>query len=307
MKVCPTCRAVYQDPGLNFCLEDGSPLQSQTPGAGTPPPTMPGGQVTFGAPPQGAAPQAGGPGAFGGQQGFTMQPPAKKASKWWIWAIVGVIVAVVGCSASFVILGLIGMSMDNSNNSNVANSAQQKKDNRVYDTLDFSGYVFDDSPYFEIDKNGESMTAKTKSGVKSFILTFPAGQYEVHGGGATVTVTNVSGKSSLSGYGIAFHAGDEPRERDYFFVIDSVRGEFRISQDKSKVEKDIVEWTPSDAIKRGGEANVLEVEDKDGKIKFFINGTNVGETSDKIGTSGGSIGVYFSDAKVEFSSMKSWR
>src|SRR5690242_9733925 len=98
MKVCPRCQKTYTDDNLNFCLEDGSVLNSVN--AAPPPPTNP-----MSAPPptqqQGGFQQP----QPAQQQNWNVQPqqpysmqPRKKSSKSWIWVllILGVLVLLCG-------------------------------------------------------------------------------------------------------------------------------------------------------------------------------------------------------------------
>src|SRR6476469_9979595 len=95
MKVCPRCQKTYTDDNLNFCLEDGSVLNSVN--AAPPPPTSP-----ISEPRQTASPQSFSQPQQQGwnvqpQQPYSMQPP-KKSSKAWIWVllILGAIIVVCG-------------------------------------------------------------------------------------------------------------------------------------------------------------------------------------------------------------------
>ena len=85
MKVCPRCQKTYTDDNLNFCLEDGSVLNTVS--AAPPPPTNPMSeprptqQQGF----QGVRSRSRG-GMSSRKQQYSMQPQ-KKSSKAWIWVL----------------------------------------------------------------------------------------------------------------------------------------------------------------------------------------------------------------------------
>lgn len=308
MKTCPQCRATYQDPTLNFCLEDGTPLQAMPPsGQSAPPaaPSAPAGQVTFGNPQS-----AGGLGQPASN--FTMQPPRKTSSPWlWVAGIVGVLGLL--CVGSFIVLGVLGYAIDGTkSNSNLSSKKTDDKEpespveKSAVSKFDFAKWKSTSNEFAELDVSSDSASLMTKKpGYYYVVLTgSPMSSFN---GGASVSVSNLSGVRSSYGYGLVFHSTAEPLTAGYAFLIDSERGQFKVVKHKTKTETDVSSWKKSDAIQSGSAENVLEIRDEGDRVKCYINGTEVYDFRDEFSAGDGTVGIYGSSAKIRFSEISSWK
>lgn len=303
MKICPQCRAEYQDPSLNFCLEDGTPLQMRTSGGAIPPPT---GQVTFGAPTSPSPAPVGGFGAPSGQPQSAVPAP-RKSSNWFIWVAVGLVIAVAFCGIATFGLYLIGTAVDDGN-SNSAKSSKPNapKETRIETKFDFSKWTSESDEFAVLKIDGDAAILNTKSSDYYYVLL--AGQpFHSDDQGVSVTVSNVDAEKSSQGYGLVFHSDVPALTADYAFLIDSERGEYKIAKHLNKEEKAIVDWRSTDAINWGADENILEVRDEGDSIGCYINGEKVYSFKDDLDVTKGTIGIYSSSSRIRFSKLMTFK
>ena len=321
MKICPTCQQTYTDDGLNFCLNDGAILSLMS-GQNAPPPTV------LMNPPR----PTNQPNPFGNQtneqvtwnrQAQSAAQPTKKSSKTWLWAIgiLGLVSLLCGGGAVG-LLAIAGMSDGGGNTANkfTANYKVPVNDapNRTISgetnsvsgsrtdvqTIDLEKWVTDSSTYGTTEFiNGElTMGAKTKG----FYYVLVASElYKTENATTKVIVKNRDQMPSTLGYGLVFHSNPQPLQQDYAFLIDALRKKYRIVYHVPQKENTVVNWTNSDAIKDGPQANLLEVRDADGSMAFYINGVKVTTVANSKGYDGGVAGLYAGDgAKISFSKLE---
>src|SRR5689334_11613589 len=143
MKRCPTCNRTYTDLSLNFCLEDGTPLTSDFPGAdpnatmrypsardtAEPPPTEIYRPATTPPPPRPAPPPPPQPQPQQWSPTPT-QPPRKKSNAvWWILGGIAALL-VIGVGLVVMIIALASLSSNTNGNLN-ANSNTNRNSNVI--------------------------------------------------------------------------------------------------------------------------------------------------------------------------------
>ena len=305
MRVCPVCRTTYQDPTLNFCLEDGTPLQDES--IGEAPPTVRSGQVTFGANDGqsfGQTPQT--PHGFAAPSvGY---PPAKpKSSKTWLWVIGILLALVVGCGGTFGFLVIVGALMNDEGQENQnASATPSPKTKTDLQTFAFSKWADGTNEYAELEIKGDTANLKSTSSLYYFAM-LADGPISSRDRTVSLTVRNSEGKKSSLGYGLVFHSEAPVLQRGYAFLVDAVRREFRIVKHENKSEKPIVAWRKTSAMKSDSEETVLEVRDLGDRLKYLINGEEVYSMPDDIGSSDNKVGIYANNVLVEFSNLQSWK
>lgn len=324
MKVCPKCQKTYSDPNLNFCLDDGTVLmQSGTADDSIPAtvlmnqtrPTAPseqyGNQVGTQPPNWNTPPQ----------NQFSMQPPPKKSRAWiWVVGILGGLMLL--CGGSFVGLLFLGANLDNKNgNRSVANTSNYNSiagnkttSNKDWNgtgtstsstqTLDMSRWAKGDTDLGVTEYSGDELLMSSKK--KNFYYVLAAQRdYKTEGAVTKLTVRNVDEARSNLGFGLIVHSNPIPLTQDYAFLIDSESKKYRVVRHTPGDEFVVVGWTRSNAIKDGGEKNILEVRDSNKTMNFYINGEFIRTVGNTDGYSGGVAGIYAGDAvKVGFSDFQ---
>lgn len=331
MKVCPTCQKTYTDENLNFCLEDGTTLKPIS--AAPPPPAdtvlvnqtrmTPPGQSTSG-PSGGPTSPGGGAGASGGwgsapQQPYSMQPPAAKSSKTWVWVVGILAVVVLVCGG-----GLVGFfawvaSLDNNKNYTITNTntrttgtnsgtkGPNSTNNPKYEDaeeIDLSGWVQRISIYGNTEFTDGEFLVKCNPGYGYYVL-LAAKDLTSEDAITTVTVRNVDDVATERGFGLVFHSDPSPLQKDYAFLIDSRKKRYRVVRHEPQKELVVVKWTNFAAIKNGTEANVLEVKDEGENLSLSINGQQATTIPDTYGYKNGAPGLYTSGSvRAAFSAMQ---
>lgn len=330
MKICPRCQKTYADDNLNFCLDDGSPLQSATAGQ-VPPETlvMNEPRITQQQPPANVSQPAAPPPSWQPQpQQYSMQPQ-KKSSKTWLWVvgILGVLVLLCGG-------GLIGFFFWAANQAEkTANNVISTLDKYASPTpspnkssgttttagrdaltiVDLNMFVQKFSVYGTTEMNGDELTMGSISKNYYYVLVAPdkdsednpIEKYKTDDTDVRVTVRNYANAESRFGYGLVFHSNPQPLQQDYAFLIDTKRKKYRIVHHEPQDETAVKNWTASTAIKGGTEENTLEVHDLSDKMEFFINGTLITSLQNIYGYSGGVVGLYSGDgAKIVFKDLE---
>jgi hypothetical protein len=313
MKVCPRCQKTYTDENLNFCLEDGSVL---TQAAAAPPATEQVliNQTRMPSPPN----QPGAQGSWGSApQQFSMQPPAKKGSKTWVWVvgILGLLILVCGG-------GLVGFfawvaSQDtghgNSSTTNpsprpsatspTATPVSTSSDRTNVEVVDMSLWA-DSTDDALAEFNGTEMIMASKEKGYYYVMVAKGTPYDK--ADVAVTVRNTEDQDSRLGYGLIFHSSIIPLMNDYAFLIDAKKKRYRVVNHTPSKENVIVAWINSPKIKSGSEANVLEAKDDGENIALYINGDLDTTIKNKAGISTGGVpGIYSGDAaKAAFSKLE---
>ncbi|HVF31329.1 MAG TPA: hypothetical protein VNA22_10180 [Pyrinomonadaceae bacterium] len=318
MKTCPACRRTYDDDGLNFCLEDGSLLTfapAIDPGAPTvvmnqPRPTNPspvGEMQTSWDRPGGA---------------YSMQP--KKKSRAWIWAvgILGLIVLLCGGGIAGFFIYVANMDTKPiaanstrpsptssstpkaSNNSSNKNTTGDTPNAVSFEPVDLSKYISESSIYGSTEfKDGEFVMSSRSKGYYFVIVT--PDDFDTEDSTLRVTVRNPDAADTDLGYGLVFHSDTRPLEKDYAFLIDSVRQRFRVVRHEPGDEVTVTRWTNSKSIKAGAAENTLEARDKDDKIELYINGELASTITNKQGPTSGVPGLYSGDGvRVAFKKLE---
>lgn len=328
MKTCPSCNRSYTDEGLNFCLQDGSPLvieadpasettRYSTPRATSPPPTQvyrPSPQLQ--PPPtvsQGAPYQA----QYSPLPQYAPVPagrPPKSSAVWWILGGLAVIV-VLGIGAVIVIIAVASMSSEPNNNRFANSNAPNRNVNAVRPntnssnansinslpaslTDDFSTQKWGSGPsvYGNIwYADGEyHMKSKEKT---YFVMYGPSNDYDTENARVRVTVRNVDGVSPVSGYGLVVHGAPDEKLRGYgFLIFTGETPKYLVVQHKGGTQTDLVPFTTSSIIKSGTSTNQIEVRIKGSQLSFYINGQYVTSITDTGNFKRGRAGLYASDA-----------
>lgn len=303
MKICPTCNQTYSDESLNFCLNDGGVLNQvndenvsqQTVIMGQAPTTnkntafnnQPVSQQNWGTP--------------------VMSPQPQKKSKAWLWVlgIIGVL-AIVGIVGFVGLVALVAMIPDEptENNSNTTSTPTKTFDSLTKDDFSKWGKFSNNDGSGEFG-NGE-YTMQSKQTNFSYVLVTPNKNFKTSNATTTVTVRNVNGVSTESGYGLIIHS--EPTvvfAKDYVFLIDSAKQSYRVAKHLDKKESVETNWTRFPAIRSGTQTNELQVKDENGKMSFFINGQFATSITDSIGYKDGVVGIYASDGiPIAFSNLQ---
>lgn len=317
MKICPKCGKTYDDPSLNFCLDDGSILNQRDSGNPTPQTVM------INTPQTGGFNQPfGGPPASPNQYVPVQNAPAKKGSKTWLW-VVGILgLVVVLCGGGFGGLLLIGSLSDtnsnkdqkwNSNtgkntvvvNSKTNSTSSDNKDSQSDVTkVDLSNWVQKESKYGVTEYRGNEFFA---SAIKSdfYYVLVAQSTYKSSNATTKITVRDAESGNNKLGYGLIINSNPIPLIKDYAFLINAKTGKYRVVSHTPGKEQTVVNWKSSTSIKSGSAENVLEVKDENGQLKYFINGDLVETVSGKDGYDGGVPGVYVGGTSpVAFSNLE---
>jgi hypothetical protein len=303
VKTCPTCHQTYIDGSLNFCLTDGSVLNSVNQDLSSQPTVFMGqSPVTNQSPTFSTNPLQN----WG--NGSTVSPlsPPKRSKAWlWIVGIIGGFVLLGG----IVVVGAIALIATNSN-------TQTERDSTPPPEKQFSSKLTDDFSrtnwYKANDNNGNSEYRNGEFFVSSkqishfYVLTTGDKDFKTWNATTTVTVRNVNGTPTNLGYGIVLHSNlTVALDKDYGFLIDSTKQSFRIVQHQKRDEKTLVNWTKLPAIRSGTQTNEIQVKDENGKMSMFVNGQFASTITDSVNFKDGVAGVYAADAvPIAFSNLQ---
>ena len=313
MKVCPRCQKTYTDDNLNFCLEDGSVLTQAN--AASPPATdqVLINQTRMPSPPN----QPGAQGSWGSApQQFSMQPPAKKGSKTWVWVvgILGLLVLVCGG-------GMVGFfawvaSQDTNSRTNyssngtagpspTATTTTNSTSGRTsVQSIDMSRWVQDFSVGGNTEYTNGEFIISSKEKTYYYVLV-ARDTYAYDKADVSITVRNIDDAASTMGYGLIFHSSPTPLTQDYAFLIDTKKKRYRVVRHEPQKETSVVNWTNSAKINGGSEANVLEARDDGDSINLYINGEKVNTIKNTHGFADGVPGVYSGNAvRAAFSKLE---
>lgn len=336
MKICPTCKKIYTDETLNFCLEDGTvltPLQGSGSAASnqatvfipttppppektvllSPPPTAE--KTVLLSPPKPTAEKTVMLGSTSDQpvgnqtvpsnwetalpEVFPEKPRKKSRKLMWIVGLVGALI-LVGVFGVVGLLALLAMGDDEEPTVTFANAKY-----KTVLTDDFSGWQTGSDDYGKKDfRNGEFILSSKQSGTYYVLVTFKR-EYKTTNASTKVTVRNVNGATTPLGYGLLVHSSPtEALVSDYAFLIDAATQSYRIVTHIAKKENEVVKWTRVSFIRPGTQANELEVKDVNGSMTFYINGNLVTTLQDTTNYRDGVTGIYASDGiPVAFSKL----
>jgi hypothetical protein len=337
MKRCPTCNRTYSDASLNFCLEDGSQLQSDVPRPPDPNATIryPGARDTAEPPPTEiyrpdsphitASPTA-------PAQQWSPMPPGHVQQKssnalWWVLGGLG-LVAVLGIGAIVVLIALANIGANTNNeNSNVriantntdtnTNESTNANSGRNANTNTLPASISDDfsvanwgSGRFQFGEvwytDGEY---HMRSKERTFIVMYaPSDGYATKDATVKVTARSVDGTVPSNGFGLMVHCAQSKTKQleDYAFLIyPEPEPEFEVVMHKDGIQSTLVNRTKSSAIRSGSTPNQLEVRVKGDDLEFYVNGEYLTSITDKQNYKGGRAGLYTSDAvEVAFDDLK---
>lgn len=338
MKRCPNCNRSYTDEALNFCLEDGTPLvreaaiplESSETRRYVAPPT----EIYRPSPASNPSPPPAMVNHVPQHQGqwSPMPPPqARKSSAvWWILGGLAVLV-VIGVGALVMFLALASISSQSNSNRVVlsnTNTNRNTNSNRWSNTNasrensnstaslpsscsdDFSNAtwtVVSSSEYGDFWYDNDQYHMRSKAG--SYVVTYaPTDDYDTENATVTVTARNVDGVSPGPGYGLVVHgkrSRDDKLEDYAFLIFTGPNPQYKVLMHKGGTETKLVDWTPSNVIRKGTSTNELEVRIKGSQLAFSINGQLVTAVSDTGNFRRGRAGLYTSDAhEVAFDDLE---
>jgi|SRR6185312_1198112 len=338
MKRCPNCNRSYTDEALNFCLEDGTPLvsgaaplESNETRRYAAPPT----EIYRPSPASHPSPppiinQA--PPHQGQWSPMPLPPQQRKSSAvWWILGGVAVLV-VIGVGVVVMFLAIASISTSNSNrvvvNTNTnRNTNNNSNTNRWSNTngsrgnsnssTDLPATFSDDfseskwavskSDYGELWYDNDEYHMRSKD--RTYLVMYaPSNDYNTENATIQVTTRNVDGISPTSGYGLIVHgekSKDEKLEDYAFLIFTGSNPQYKVLMHKGGTETKLVDWTPSNIIRKGTATNELEVRIKGTQLAFVINGQLVTAVTDTANFKRGRAGLYTSDAhEVAFDDLE---
>jgi hypothetical protein len=329
MKRCPNCNRTYTDEALNFCLEDGTPLQADAsaplqtnetlrypPARSTNPPPP----DVYQSPQPGQTPPQGNRAPYFQPQYSPMPAaqPRRSGAVWWVLGGLAVVV-VLGIGIIVVLLAVASMSSQSSNrlanvntnrNTNLRSNANNTNTSRTNSNSgsnlpasfsdDFSEpkWGTGNSQFGDLSYTNDEYHMKSKD--KIFIVMYgPSNDYNTENATVRVTARSIDGLSPNSGYGLAVHGerSKEDKLEDYSFLIYSGDSpQFKVVLHKAGEETALVPWTPAPNIRKGTSPNQLEVRIKGTLLSFYINGQFVKSITDTANFKRGRAGLYTSDA-----------
>ena len=340
MKRCPTCNRTYTDLSLNFCLEDGTPLTTDAPGApdpnatlrypsprdtAEPPPT----EIYHPPPPVVTSRPAAPPPPPPPQWSPTpVQAPRKKSNAvWWIFGGLAALV-VIGAGLVVMIIALASLGSDpNSNNLNAnrevnrnsnananANIANVNTNANVAPTGplvdDFSQKKWTVGVYqygrIWYDDDQFRMEAKERMYI---VMYAPSDEYSTENATVKVTARSVNGDVPAHGFGLLVHGGWSKTKKleDYALVIypDDDEPGYEIIMHKDGEQSSLVARTKSEAIRSGSNPNQLEIRIKGNDLSFYANGQYLTRITDSQNYRRGRAGFYTSDEiEVAFDNLE---
>lgn len=340
MKRCPTCNRTYTDLSLNFCLEDGTPLTTDAPGApdlnatirypssrdtADPPPTE-----IYHPPPPVVTPRPASPPPPPQWSPAPPAPPPRKKSNavWWILGGLAAVV-VIGAGLVVMLIALASLGSDpNSNNLNANNNRNSNTNinaniananvNVNANVAVPSGPLVDDftekkwavgvSQFGRIwyDDNQYHMSSKDRTYI---VMYAPTDDYTTENATVKVTARSVDGDVPSAGFGLLVHGGWSKSKRleDYALLIypDNDEPAYEIIMHKDGNQSALVTRTKSDAIRSGSNPNQLEVRIKGNELSFYANGQYLTRITDSENYRRGRAGFYTSDEiEVAFDNLE---
>lgn len=336
MKKCPSCGRTYTDPALNFCLQDGAVLEQGTVSTfgneetvviGQTPSTNPGnpggspyGRTSGGSSAGGNLPPNAQPNTWQNAQ-YTAQPRKKKSKAWIVILLALFGFAVIGVVGVVGFLIYLGSKIQQEEAANKAKSNSNSSTNsRTWKSpspgssptssggvtkADFSVFETGELSYGKVEFKDGKLTVATK--LNNYYCGIPANGLLSNDVTSRVTVKNTNKGATDLGFGLIVNSSPlKALLRDYAFLIrtDGTPA-YRIVSHSATIEKDLVKWTSSSAIKKGDEENTLEVRDEGKKLSFYINGQFMKSVDDDYGDTNTVAGIYAGDAiPITFSNLE---
>ena len=343
MKRCPTCNRTYTDLSLNFCLEDGTPLSTDAPGAidpnatlrypsprdtADPPPTE-----IYHPPPPVVAPRPASPPPPPPPQPqwspTPVQPPRKKSNAiWWIFGGFAALV-VIGAGLVVMLIALASLGSDpnnnnlntntrqvntnsnvnvNANTTNVNTNANVAQTGSLVDDFSEKKWAVGVSQYGRIwysDDNQYHMSSKDRTYI---VMYAPSDDYTTENATVKVTARSVDGDVPSAGFGLVVHGGSSKSKRleDYALLIyPGDEPEYEIIKHKDGEQSAVITRTKSDAIRSGSSTNLLEIRIKGNELQFYANGQYLTRITDTENYRRGRAGFYTSDEiEVAFDNLE---
>jgi hypothetical protein len=339
MKRCPTCNRTYTDLSLNFCLEDGTPLSTDSPGGldpnatlrypsprdtAEPPPT----EIYQPAPSTATPRRTPAPPPPPPQQWSptpTQVPRKKSNAVWWILGGFAALVVIgVGLVVMLIALASLGSNPNSNNlntntrnvnqnanvsvNANIPNSNASVTPTGLF-TDDFSDKKWNvGSGQFGrmwYDNDEYHMSSK----VQTYLVIYaPTEDYNTENATVKVTARSVDGTVPSNGFGLMVHCGYSRAKRldDYALLIyPSDEPEYEIIMHKDGAQSSLVSRIKSDAIQSGSSPNELEIRIKGSELSFYANGKFLTKITDPENYRRGRAGFYTSDVtNVAFDNLE---
>lgn len=335
MKRCPTCNRTYTDTSLNFCLEDGTPLQI----AGTDPnatirydsrETHPQPTEVY----RQAAPLLNQVDATAQPRQWSPLPPAQQRKKssavWWVLGGVAV-VGIIGIGLIVMIIALASMGSNsnngnanananarnvnsrvvnrnaNANNANVPNVNSTRLSSPITDAFSEAKWGTGNFTFGDIWYENDEYHMRAKE--KTYLVMYaPTNDYNTADSTVRVTARSVEGTPPASGFGLIIH-GEKTSAgalEDYALLIyTGDESKYEIVKHKAGVQTTVVPWTSSKVIRKGTNPNQLEIRARGAELTFYINGQYVDKITDTENFRRGVAGLYTSDtAEVAFDDLE---
>jgi hypothetical protein len=329
MKRCPTCNRTYTDLSLNFCLEDGTPLTTDGPGApdpnatlrypsprdtAEPPPT----EIYHPPPPVVTSRPAAPPPPPPPQWSPTPVPAPRKKSNavWWIFGGLAAVV-VIGAGLVVMLIALASLGSDpNSNNlnanrevnrnsnananANIANvntNANVAPTGPLVDDFSEKKWAVGVSQFGRIwyDDDQYHMSSKNRTYI---VMYAPSDDYNTENATVKVTARSVDGDVPSAGFGLLVHGGWSKSKRleDYALLIyPGDEPAYEVIMHKEGVQSSVVQKTSSAAIRSGSAPNQLEIRIRGAELSFYANGEFLTRITDTANFRRGRAGLYTSD------------
>ena len=342
MKRCPTCNRTYTDLSLNFCLEDGTPLTTDSPGGidpnatlrypsprdtAEPPPT----EIYQPAPstptprPKPAPPPPPPPPPQQWSPTPSQVPRKKSNAVWWILGGFAALVVIgVGLVVMLIALASLGSNPNSNNlntntrnvnqNANITVNANIPNSNASVTpagllTDDFSDKKWNVGSgqfgrmWYENDEYHMSSKPQTY-----LVIYAPTEDYSTENATVKVTARSVDGTVASNGFGLMVHCTRSRTQQleDYALLIyPSDEPEYEIIMHKDGAQSSLVSRTKSDAILSGSNPNELEVRIKGSELSFYANGKFLTKITDPENYRRGRAGFYTSDVtNVAFDNLE---
>jgi len=175
---------------------------------------------------------------------------------------------------------------------------------RLLYSYDFSGSSTSETGASNVEKNGRMHITVPISNYMSY--HGPNAQLFVKDFVAQIEATQEGGPND-NAYGLLLRYVDN--DNFYRFSI-SGNGKYRIDKSVNDEYKEIVPWTPSNAIHKGRASNLIKVECKGKKFAFYVNGVKLRDSTDSSFSSGQVLvfanALSLAGVHISFDNLKVW-
>ena len=327
MKRCPSCNRTYTDTSLNFCLEDGTPLVSDTAPAFDPNATVrdptprhtsepPATEIYRQKPLLNQVPEMIQPRQAPPQWSPTPQlRPQKKSNAVW-WVVGGIaVVGILGVGLIIMILALSRLGADNNasndnDNTRAVNTNRDANANRpansntsslpatVTDNFSEEKWRTGNFQFGDIWYKDDEYHMRSKE--KTYLVMYaPSTDYSTENATVRVTARSVDGTGPTSGYGLIVHGQKSASNEleDYaLLVFTGEEPQYQVVMHKGGSQNTLVPWTKSALIRSGTSPNQLEIRNRGNQLQFYINGRYLTRITDNENLKRGVTGLYTSEA-----------